>query len=276
MNHLFSLSSLLSASGSPTDSSLLPSFELWTQHNPGLTNVLTAIIGGGFLVFLRKPIIALFRTVWTFLCGLAKDLVKTSKRFATWIKDVWKRLKTPLEKRDTIVAKEKEWDLERQGLESELSKFRRKTELQRQEINKLAKERDKFRDQNSSGVSLVRAREHVTGAIAKDIEDRMVEVDLQVVQKDDSVFSGDWILRNWGPGSAHNLYLTTEDTETKLKNEHCKTLRPKETVLLFDTFSSFPLRHNILHPLRLRVTYDNDLGERKTVFLDLPNNRLGI
>lgn len=261
---------------SPTDSSLLPSLELWIQHNPGLTSVLTTIIGGGFIVFLRKPITALFRTVWTFLCGLVKNLVRTSKRFAAWSKDVWKRLKTPLEKRDTIVAKEKEWDSERQGLESELSKFRRKTELQRQEINKLAKERDKFRDQNSSRASPVCAREHVTGSIAKDIEDRMIEVDLQVVQKDDSVFSGDWILRNWGPGSAHNLYMTTEDIETRLKNEHCKTLRPKETVLLFDTFSRFPLRHNILHPLRLRVTYDNDLGERKTVFLDLPNNPLGI
>lgn len=258
--------------------------EAWVAANSGLL-LLVGTLDGVLAVFLTLVFSAKVRAnTWRALrfllspaFGLIKVIRSTSKHVARWCIDLWRRVTTPLEDRDSIVKLQSEWETERKKLRSEIAEFRALAEKRRQEVNTVAKERDGFRRQfketkaqQSSGGSPAKAQ-----PTNKRVENK---VDLEIRKPANSLgrSSGGWVLRNWGPGTAYNVYIAAVDQDAQVKDPFTEKLSAQGEIVLYDGYSALPHRHSPLEPPKVRVSYENESGEKKIVFVQFPQNMHGL
>lgn len=85
----------------------------------------------------------------------------------------------------------------------------------------------------------------------------------------DAPIIGEWVLKNWGPGDARNVYVTGDPKEILVEHELWDAIPAKESVPLFrrQYMFTFALRQS---PPRLRILYDDDTAREIVKFVPLP------
>lgn len=177
---------------------------------------------------------------------------------------------------ETTQRKQSEWDTERKILESELSKYRRLAAERRNEINTVTKERDGFRRQlkEAKAQGSERSLRKTQSAIATTKEKVAFEVLKQT--RSSGLSSGGWVLRNWGPGTAYNVYVTAVDQDARVEKDSAEKLSANQEIVLYNGYSTLPRQRSLLEPPKIRVSYENVAGEEKIVFIPFPRSIHGL
>lgn len=280
MRHTFTTPLPSSPPTAPSEAALWPSLEAWVSANPGLTTVAIGLLGAGAFLFsptVRKALWVVLRFVLKPVVFLGKYLCTTTRRAAAWVSDKWQRVTTPLEDRDSISKAQKDWESEREALKSEISKCKRLAEKRRQEVNTVADERDEFRRQLANA----KTQQNSGGTLSKALQesnDAENKVDLEILKSKNSsgLLGGGWVLRNWGPGTAYNVYLVAIDADAKVKQNTVEMLAAQEDIVLFDRYSALPRQHTLRETPMIRVTYENAAGKEIKDRIPFPRNMYGL
>lgn len=277
MRHTFTTLLQPSSPTTPPGDVLLPDIETWATANAGLL-VLTGIFATVAIPviasdYVRKKLWLLLKSLWKLVVFVWKRSGATVKWLAGWVRDKWLRVATPLEDRNVLSAAQKEWDTERKSLQSEVSKFRGLAEKRHQEVKVVADERDKFLAQlertnakRSSGSSP--STPQSASITAED------GLDLEILRQTNSLgfSSNSWVLRNWGPGTAYDVYIAAVDPSAKVKQNSVKKLEPQENVVLYDGYSSLPRHLSLLETPKIRVSYKDAAGEKIVENIPFPKS----
>lgn len=263
---------------------MFPGVEVWVDANSGLLTllgtiaaVLAVLLTLVFSARVRAFAWRLVKFLFSPVLRLAKFIGSTSKRISTWCADRWERVTTPLEDRKSIANHQRGWDTERAELTAELSKAKRRIVELRKEVNTVAKEREGFR----SELAKIRAQRNSEGTPAKERSANTAsraEVDLEIRKRTGSLglSRGGWVLHNWGPGTAYNVYVAADDPDTHVVQDYTGQLSARQEILLLEDYSAFPRQSSLLEPPKVRVSYEEESGEKKIVFIPFPRNLYGL